>query len=73
MKDKCSKCFEVEAVLNEWIGKQGHDRCWYYPDLFLKLVEIAGVQPHEEVRLPPRDEFETGCGRYQDEQYSKLK
>lgn len=65
----CEKCKEAEAIIQEWANKQGHDRCWYYPDLFRRLAVVfeLDLQPGP---LPPRKEFEEGCRRYQCEEYS---
>lgn len=65
----CEKCKETEAIIQEWANKQGHDRCWYYPDLFRRLAEVfeMDLKPGS---LPPRQEFEMGCLRYQREEYS---
>ena len=67
----CEKCKKAEAIILEWSNKQGHDRCWYYPDLFRKLAGIfeLNLQPGS---LPPREEFEAGCRRYQSEEYPDL-
>jgi hypothetical protein len=51
------------------VDKQGHERCWYYPDLFRRLATLFEVVPTVEPQLPPRPEFELGCRRYQDEEY----
>ena len=66
------KYAQVISVLQEWIDKQSHDRCWYYPDLFNKLIEITGVSPKLKPNLPPRNEFELGCKKYQDQEYRKV-
>jgi len=52
-----------------WLDKQGHDRCWYYPDLFNQLVNELGVKPSVEPKLPSWPEFVAGCYKYQQEQY----
>lgn len=36
------KINEVKTVVQEWLNKQGHDRCWYYPELFFQLADIFG-------------------------------
>ena len=61
----------VKQVLQEWVNQQGHNRCWYYPDLFDRLVEITGITSQVNPQLPPREEFEAGCRKYQKEQYGK--
>jgi len=66
----CEKCKKAELIIQEWADKQGHDRCWYYPDLFRKLAEVfeMDIQPGS---LPSREEFEKGCLKYQNEEYSE--
>ncbi|MBS3079966.1 hypothetical protein J4221_00680 [Candidatus Pacearchaeota archaeon] len=64
------KFYEAKTIIQEWVSKQGHDRCWYYPDLFRKLAEIFEVQ-YSDPGLPPRNEFEKGCEKYQEEEYKK--
>lgn len=61
---------EVRAAVEEWAGKQGHDHCWYYPDIFNRIAQIVGAEARSG-DLPPRLEFEAGCKRYQDEEYKK--
>lgn len=65
----CERCKQARAVLARWTTQQGHDRCWYYPDLFRQLAETLGVELPPPAGLPPRAEFEAGCRRYQDEEY----
>jgi len=72
-KETCSSCAETKQIVQTWLDEQGHDRCWYYPDLFLKLVKLFGLSPKLEPKLPPRKEFEAGCARYQDEEYGAKK
>ncbi len=69
MVDFEGKYTEARAVLQRWVDAQGHDRCWYYPELFTELVRIYDVVPSREPSLPKRDEFERGCKRYQEEEY----
>lgn len=59
----------AQAALQDWIDKQGHDRCWYYPEIFRKLCDILEVKQTVECRLPERSEFVNGCKQYQDEEY----
>lgn len=67
----CQKCEETKRVMQEWVDKQGHDRCWYYPELFRKLVALHGVEATKEPALPPEQEFEGGCKRFKEEEYRK--
>lgn len=60
---------EMRTLLQDWTDKQSHDRCWYYPDIFMALCQLLDVKPSKEPELPPRSEFEKGCCKYQDEEY----
>ena len=69
MSKNCEKCEETKRVILEWVNKQGHDRCWYYPDLFQALANLFKIRPSVGPSLPPRKEFEDGCRRYQNEEF----
>lgn len=34
----------AQAALQRWVDQQGHERCWYYPDIFNELVQILEVK-----------------------------
>jgi hypothetical protein len=61
----------VKKIIREWLDQQGHDRCWYYPDIFNRLVRELELKPTKEPALPAREEFERGCRKYADEQYKE--
>lgn len=63
------KFSKAKKIIQEWIDKQGHERCWYYPDLFRKLAEIFEITPSIEPHLPPLEEFREGCKKYQTEEF----
>ena len=69
--DDLEKINEAKKMIQEWVDKQGHDRCWYYPDLFRKLVELFQINPNKSPSLPPLEEFKVGCEKYQEEEYRK--
>ncbi len=60
---------EARELIQTWTDKQGHDRCWYYPELFERLKKLYDIRPRIDPALPPRAEFEEGCRRYQTEEY----
>ena len=60
----------IRAAIQEWSGQQGHDRCWYYPDIFKRIADIAGVDVPAKPDIP-RPEFEQGCRRFQDQEFGK--
>jgi hypothetical protein len=61
----------VKAIIQEWLDQQGHDRCWYYPELFNRLARELGLTSTRAPGLPSREEFEEGCRQYIDEQYDQ--
>jgi len=64
---------EIEAVrevVQEWLDQQGHNRCWYYPELFNKLANLLNLTSKIDPTLPPRHEFEEGCRKFQNEEYN---
>lgn len=68
----CVKCQEAACLLEEWARKQGHNRCWYYPDVFRALARVLGVELTMTGEQLPRPEFEAGCTRFQDEEYAQV-
>lgn len=63
---------EVKRITQEWLDKQGHDRCWYYPELFRKLAQVLELKLTVEAQLPPEEEFRMGCERYTQEEYHNV-
>lgn len=70
MSIQCPKCDEASKLVQQWLDKQGHERCWYYPDIFRSLAKVFGLTSKLPSNLPPRKEFENGCKKYQQEEYS---
>lgn len=62
---------EARKLLQQWVDKQGHDRCWYYPEIFKQLCQLFDVKLKVDPSLPPRNEFEEGCRKYQEEEYGR--
>ncbi len=63
------QCLEAKKIVQEWVDQQGHNRCWYYPELFRQLVDVFEIQPSKDPCLPSLSEFKEGCERYQKEEY----
>lgn len=61
----------VRRLVQDWLDKQGHDRCWYYPEIFTELARALDLQHIvlKPPQLPSLAEFKAGCERYQREQY----
>lgn len=69
MNIKCKCCTKAKELIQEWLDKQGHDKCWYYPEIFQQLAEIFNIKQNVDSTLPHLEEFKEGCRRYQCEQY----
>lgn len=65
------KIIKITELLNSWISKQGHDSCWYYPDIFAALCAELGIE-WKQPALPPQKEFEAGCCTFRAELYKDL-
>ena len=63
------KYSEAKKIVQEWVDKQGHERCWYYPDLFRRLINVFEITPTRDPALPSLEEFQKGCEKYQREEY----
>jgi hypothetical protein len=59
---------QCRTLLTRWVGERRHARCWYYPEIFRQLCEVLNVQADEPTRVS-RQEFETGCRRFTDEEF----
>lgn len=70
--DNLKKQIEVANQIEEWANKQGHDRCWYYPDIFAIIVKVLGINVSSTPTLPSPDEFKVGCALYHKEQYPNV-
>lgn len=55
-------------VLQEWVSRKGHERCWYYPEIFEKLCEYLEIETNLDPKLPPRPEFRSFCQKFENEQ-----
>ena len=67
-----SQLKRIKAIVQEWLDQQGHDRCWYYPELYNRLAHEFDLTPTKAPCLPSRAEFENGCKKYADEQYREF-
>jgi hypothetical protein len=64
------KLEQIRQVILEWDGKKGHDRCWYYHDLFNKIANIAGVQLKPSPGVT-REEFRQGCAFFEEQEFGQ--
>lgn len=61
----------VKFLVEKWAQLQDHDRCHYYPEIFLTIAKVvrANLQNYSYPKMLPRAEFEAGCKQFQDEIY----
>jgi hypothetical protein len=61
----------VREILTEWAKLDGHDRCWFHPELLSRLCQVVGVPVIEKPIRMTRQEFQCGCLAYQDDLFGK--
>jgi hypothetical protein len=70
---KNSKALQLASATHKLVAeianRQGHNICWWLPELFGKLCELYGIQPTTPMRLPSEREFEGGCNLFRRELY----
>ncbi len=66
----CGNCEKTKILLKEWINQQGHDRCWYYPDIFQEIMKVHNLNLEIQKSLPSLEEFKEGCRKYQEEEFN---
>jgi hypothetical protein len=64
----CERCEHVAELVRSWASKQGHDVCWFYPEIFEEIAVALGVV-FVPPNLPPRREFRSGCRIYEEQVY----
>ena len=63
----------VRKAVQKWVDNQGHERCWYYPEIFREIAETLNIKPTGPINLAPRQEFRPNCNRYEEEIYEQGK
>ncbi len=59
----------VYDIVQGYVDRQGHDRCWYLPELFDALAKELDISARHPAELPSIEEFCRGCAKYQATQY----
>lgn len=66
------KLNNIKTVLKSWFLKEGHEKCWYYPDIFNKIVSILDIDLSRFwYNVPSKEDFCRGCERYQKDLYGE--
>jgi hypothetical protein len=62
-EDGAAKVAIVCELIQEWTDKKGHNKCWYYPEIFKAICAVIGLK---DVQIPDitEAEFRDGCGRF---------
>ena len=69
MSDAELKLEQIRTLVQEWVDKKQHDRCWYYPEIFRSIAEILNVTPTGPVDRVTEPEFRGGCDRFTKEEF----
>ncbi len=59
----------ARELVQSYVDRQGHDCCWYLPELFDPLAEALGIKARHPQNLPSKEEFCRGCTKYQAQVY----
>lgn len=65
---------KLDLIKNEvqaWLDKQGHDQCWFYPEILQKIVDILEIKATIDPNLPTEEQFKEGCKVFCLEKYKK--
>lgn len=66
------KLSKIKQIVLLWDSKEGHDRCWYYPELFKEIAQVLEIELNKSPQLPTLEEFKEGCCKYQKEQFTNV-
>lgn len=67
--DCCGSCEAAIMILESWLNKQGHDRCFWHPEVLQMLANVYGLKQTVPSELPPIEEFRLGCALFTNEEY----
>lgn len=67
-EDSREKLTQIETLVREWIERQGHEKCWYYPETLRAIAEVLDIK-YADPTMVSEEEFRRGCARYQEEIY----
>lgn len=64
-----NKLNKIRSYIEDWISKQDHDKCWYYPEIFKQICEVLEI-PYEKQKLNSitKEEMKRGCDKFIDEE-----
>ena len=65
----CERCDQARVILQECANRQGHNKCWWNPEVLQSLMTLFDIQSTVEPCLPPKEEFNQQCGVYADKLY----
>lgn len=59
------KLSQISEIIVTWDSYQGHQACWYYPELFKQIAAVLNINLINNHNPLPREcEFKEQCGRY---------
>ena len=59
----CDNCNKIKELINTWVNKTGHHKCWYYPDIFKEIAETLNISI-EQTPTVKLEDFRNGCYAY---------
>jgi UDP-glucose 6-dehydrogenase len=68
----CKKCEDTRSLLLELANRQGHDRCWWNPEILQQLFAIHEIVVPSPI-LPTESEFREGCNTFTEELYQRMR
>lgn len=54
----------IRNLIQEWVNRKGHDRCFYSNDVLNKIAESYGIEKEPVLPEISEDEFRIGCEVY---------
>lgn len=58
------KLERVRGIVKRWAQARGHDRCWYYPELFMELCRELDIEVPPTCVEISEAEFKEGCNKF---------
>lgn len=59
----CETCDNLKQAVQAWINKQGHNACWFYPEIFGYIAGTLGLS-YPDMHMPSEQDFQDGCKRF---------
>jgi|SRR5690606_24869251 len=71
LENEQGKVKRIKTLIQEWDNKRGHDKCWYYPEIFEDIAKVVNVPLINNQPCVPRTDFRNNCQIFEAGIYSK--